>query len=100
MVLRPGEAVIEVWVRPSGASHEALARLTLRRDGKVFIQARAGMGCCRPEIARRVDIDQVLDPKAGDFSALAKSAVWKQPANVEIFRPGEVAAGLPEGRGL
>lgn len=92
MVLRPGEAVIEVWVRPSGASHEAIARLTLRRDGKVFIQARAGMGCCRPEIARRVDIDAVVEAKTEVYRALAKSPVWAQPAEVEVVRPGVVTS--------
>lgn len=91
MVLRPGEAVIEVWVRPTGASHEAIARLTLRRDGKVFIQARAGMGCCRPDIARRIDIDQVVETKAADYKALAKSPVWAQPRDVEVFRPSTVS---------
>ncbi|MDB5452539.1 MAG: hypothetical protein JWO33_1117 [Caulobacteraceae bacterium] len=91
MVLRPGEAVIEVWVRPTGASHEALARLTLRRDGKVFIQARAGMGCCRPDIARRIDIDQVVETKGVDYKALAKSPVWAQPRDVEVFRPDAVS---------
>ncbi|MGH1557150.1 hypothetical protein ACRAWD_03680 [Caulobacter segnis] len=29
-------------------------RVTLRRDGRAFVQARAGLGCCTPEIGRRV----------------------------------------------
>lgn len=91
MVLRPGEAVIEVWVRPTGASHEEIARLTLRSDGKVFIQARAGMGCCQPAIARRVDIDQVVEGPDAPFRALPKSAVWSQPRDVEVVRPNVVA---------
>jgi hypothetical protein len=99
MVLRPGEVVIEVWVRPTGGSHEAIARLTVRRDNKVFIQARAGMGCCRPDIARRVDIDQVVKADAGPLKALAKSPVWSQPREIDISRPNVAAPVCVRGAG-
>lgn len=87
LVMRPGEVVIEVWMRPSGASQEAISRVTVRRDNKVFVQARAGMGCCRPEIARRVDIDQMPDIDPAPFKALAKSPVWREPKEVEVEHP-------------
>ncbi|HET9159361.1 MAG TPA: hypothetical protein VFN88_02010, partial [Caulobacteraceae bacterium] len=98
MVLRPGEAVFEVWVRPTGASHEAIARLTLRRDGKVFIQARAGIGCCRPEIARRVDIDAVVEQAdVNGLKTLARSPLWRQPVEVEVANPHEVTPVCAKG---
>jgi hypothetical protein len=99
MVLRPGEAVFEVWVRPTGGSHEAIARLTVRRDNKVFIQARAGMGCCRPDIARRVDIDQLIKADAAPLKALAKSPLWSQPREIEIARPNVAAPICVKGAG-
>lgn len=99
MVLRPGEVVIEVWVRPSGAPQEAIARVTVRQDGNVFLQARAGVGCCRPEIGRRVDIDQKLDGDGAVFKTLAKSALWNQPVNVTVDVPGVAQAVCVKGAG-
>lgn len=99
MVLRPGEVVIEVWVRPSGGAIEAISRLTVRRDGRVFLQARAGQGCCRPEIARRVDIDQTLDVDPQSYRPLAKSPVWSQPEDVEVEREGVLSAVCVKGSG-
>ncbi|CAN5141175.1 hypothetical protein BH11PSE2_BH11PSE2_09850 [soil metagenome] len=92
MVLRPGEVVLEVWVRPSGKREEAIVRVSVRRDGNVFVQARAGIGCCQPEIARRVDIDEKAELDGAAFKALAKSPVWRQPREVTIERPGEARA--------
>ena len=51
---------LEVWVRPSRGVRQAVIRITLRRDGRAFVQARAGLGCCAPQIDRRVDIDTEL----------------------------------------
>jgi hypothetical protein len=88
-LVRGGEAVIEAWVRPSGGVRQAVIRVTVRRDGRSFVQARAGFGCCRPEILRRVDIDQELPAGAGEpFLALAQDAVWSQPAEVIAAEKG------------
>lgn len=91
MVLREGETVIEVWARLPEDSRQAVARVTLRRDGDVFIQARAGLGCCLPEIGRRVDIDQKVEqPDRELLRRLARDAVWDQPKEVRIEGPAEV----------
>ncbi|MGH6999722.1 MAG: hypothetical protein ACREEO_16120, partial [Phenylobacterium sp.] len=56
-VLRSGELIIEVAVRPATSARQTLVRATVRRDGRAFVQARAGLGCCEPGIARRVGFD-------------------------------------------
>jgi len=88
-LVRSGEAVIEAWVRPSGSVRQAVIRIIVRRDGRAFVQGRAGFGCCRPEILRRVDIDQELAAGAGEpFLALAQDAVWSQPKEVVAAEKG------------
>lgn len=91
MVLREGEVVIEVWARLPEDSRQAIVRITLRRDGDVFLQARAGLGCCLPEIGRRVDIDQKLEQADRELlRRLARDTVWDQPRNVQIERPDDI----------
>lgn len=91
-LVRGREAIIEAWVRPSGDVRQAVIRITVRSDGRAFVQARAGLGCCRAEIARRVDIDQELPAGSGDaFLDLAKSEVWSQPEEVIAAEKGEQA---------
>ena len=91
-LVRDGEAIIEVWVRPSGSVRQAVIRVIVRRDGRAFVQARAGFGCCRPEILRRVDIDQEMAAGAGaPFLALAQDTVWSQPEEVIAMDPGDGA---------
>ena len=88
-LVRSGEAVIEAWVRPSASVRQAVIRIIVRRDGRAFVQGRAGFGCCRPEILRRVDIDQELAAGAGEpFLALAQDAVWSQPKEVVAAEKG------------
>jgi len=90
-LVRTGDAVLEAWVRPSGSVRQAIIRITLRRDGRSFVQARAGIACCKPEIIKRVDIDEEMPPGAGvPFEALAGDALWNQPAEV---RPQERGSG-------
>lgn len=112
-LVRGGEAILELWVRPSGSVRQAVIRIIVRRDGKTFVQARAGFGCCRAEILRRVDINERLwpppppptpapgpdgvipaapppptgpDPRDG-FLALAQDKLWSQPAEVQLVDP-------------
>ncbi len=82
-LVREGEAVVEIWVRPSGSVRQAVVRITVRRDGRAFVQARAGLGCCRPEILRRVDVDQELPAGSAEpLLALVKDPAWAAPEDV------------------
>ncbi|MET0336245.1 MAG: hypothetical protein ABW063_00640, partial [Caulobacter sp.] len=56
-VLERGELIVELWRRPSLSVRQAVVRVTVRRDGRAFVQARAGLGCCSAEIGRRVDVN-------------------------------------------
>lgn len=90
-LVRTGDAVLEAWVRPSGSVRQAIIRITVRRDGRSFVQARAGLACCRPEIIKRVGIDEEMLPGAGAaFEVLATDALWNQPTEV---RPQERGSG-------
>jgi hypothetical protein len=79
-LVRRGEAVLEVWARPSRGVRQAVIRITLRRDGKAFVQARAGLGCCEPAIARRIAFDEALSPeKAAAVRAVLDDPMWRAP---------------------
>ncbi|WP_369058881.1 hypothetical protein ABOZ73_14665 [Caulobacter sp. 73W] len=83
-ILEPGEVIIEFWRRPALRVRQVVARITVRRDGKAFIQARAGLGCCAPEIARRVDINARL-PSSEPFRELATLPTWDTPSRVAVL---------------
>jgi len=88
-VLKPGELILEVWVRPSGSVRQTVARVTLRQDGKAFVQARAGLACCTPEIGRRVGFDAELPSAAGAHLArLQDDPLWSQPRDVRVVEGG------------
>ncbi len=42
-LIKPGELVLEVWARPATGVRQAVVRVTVRRDGRAFVQARAGL---------------------------------------------------------
>jgi hypothetical protein len=85
LTLRRTEAIYEVWYRPSTTVRQAVVRVTLRGDGRAFVQARAGLGCCTPEIARRVDIDAELPAEARQrLLRLRQDPLWTQPRNVVV----------------
>uniref|UniRef100_B0T4V4 Uncharacterized protein n=1 Tax=Caulobacter sp. (strain K31) TaxID=366602 RepID=B0T4V4_CAUSK len=84
-LIKRGELVLEVWARPATGVRQAVIRVTLRRDGRAFVQARAGLGCCTPEIGRRVDIDAELPPQQiAPLKALAEDPLWGQPRSVVV----------------
>lgn len=88
-LVRNGEAIVEAWVRPSGSVRQAVIRVIVRRDGRAFVQARAGFGCCRAEILRRIGIDQEMAAGSGEpFLALAQDPVWSQPKEVIAAEKG------------
>ncbi|WP_419254804.1 hypothetical protein ACN2C6_05045 [Caulobacter sp. ErkDOM-YI] len=84
-LVRPGEMILEVWARPSRGVRQAVIRVTTRRDGRAFVQARAGLGCCTPEIDRRVDINAELpSEQIPALKALSGDAMWSQPRDVTV----------------
>ncbi|HEX8569646.1 MAG TPA: hypothetical protein VF699_06955 [Caulobacteraceae bacterium] len=93
--LRRGEAVFETWYRPTDSSRQAVVRVIVRSDGRAFVQARAGRGCCAPDITRRVDINEELGPETRKaFLALMESPVWRQPRHVVISEGGDTVDPL------
>ena len=94
-VLRKGEVIVEAWARPARGVRQAVIRVTLRRDGRAFVQARAGLGCCTPEIGRRVDIDAELgEPQIAPLKALAADPAWSQPRSVIVDYGGGAVSAL------
>jgi len=94
-VLRSGEAIFEVWVRPSLSVRQTVARITLRQDGKAFVQVRAGLACCTPEIGRRVGFDDELP--AGSAQRLARlkdDPLWSAPRDVRVVEGGGAADAI------
>ena len=94
-VLKRGDLILEVWARPARGVRQAVVRITLRRDGRAFVQARAGLGCCTPEIGRRVDINAEL--AAGQIAplrALEAEPAWGQPRSVTVDYGGGAVSAL------
>lgn len=88
-ILKPGEAILEVWVRPSLAVRQTVVRVTVRQDGKAFVQARAGLACCAPEIGRRVGFDAELPHGAAErLARLRDDPLWSQPRDVRVVEGG------------
>jgi len=84
-LIKPGELVLEVWARPATGVRQAVVRVTVRRDGRAFVQARAGLGCCTPEIGRRVDIDaELATQQIAPLKALVGAPMWGQPRSVVV----------------
>jgi hypothetical protein len=84
-LIKRGELVLEVWARPATGVRQAVVRVTVRRDGRAFVQARAGLGCCTPEIGRRVDIDaELATQQIPPLKALIGAPLWSQPRSVIV----------------
>ena len=84
-ILRGGEAIFEVAARPSASARQTLIRVTVRRDGKAFVQARAGLGCCEAGVARRVGFDVEAPPgAAARMLALRDDPLWAAPREVDV----------------
>lgn len=98
-LVRRGEMILEVWARPARGVRQAVIRVTLRRDGRAFVQARAGLGCCTPQIDRRVDINAELpSERIPALKALAGHAMWSQPRDVTVdYGGGGVSAVCLDG---
>ena len=94
-IVRKGELILEVWIRPARGVRQAVVRVTLRRDGRAFVQARAGLGCCTPEIGRRVDIDAELGaPQVAALKTVTADPAWSQPRSVIVDYGGGAVSAL------
>ena len=94
-IVRRGEFVLEAWIHPARGVRQAVIRVTRRRDGRAFVQARAGLGCCTPEIGRRVDIDaELAEPQVALLGAVLADPAWSQPRAVIVDYGGGAAAAL------
>ena len=89
-LVRRGDAVVEMWARPAETVRQAVVRVTLRDDGRAFVQGRAGFGCCEPEISRLVRFDEELAPeRAAAVRAIVEDPLWNQPGAAEITQDGQ-----------
>lgn len=94
-VLKRGELILEVWARPARGVRQAVVRVTLRRDGRAFVQARAGLGCCTPEIGRRVDINaELADVQIAPLKLVPGDPAWGQPRSVIVDYGGGAVSAL------
>jgi hypothetical protein len=94
-IVKRGELILEVWARPARGVRQAVVRVTLRRDGRAFVQARAGLGCCTPEIGRRVDINaELADVQIAPLRALPADPAWSQPRAVIVDYGGGAVSAL------
>lgn len=84
-LVRGGEMVLEVWVRPSTSVRQSVVRLTVRGDGDAFVQGRAGLACCEAVIGRRMGFDTKLPSgSAPRFLALRSLPLWRSPRDVRV----------------
>ncbi|HEV2530660.1 hypothetical protein [Phenylobacterium sp.] len=93
-VLYPGEMILEVWVRPANSVRQSVARVIVRRDGRAFVQGRAGLACCEAQIGRRIGFDAELPPgSAQTFLGLREHPMWSTPRMVQV-KEADAAEGL------
>lgn len=94
-ILRGDEMILEAWIRPSGDVRQMVSRVVVRRDGRAFVQARAGLACCQPGIARRVDIDAELpEGAAAQLLALRSHGMWSAPRDVRVTEAEDTADAI------
>jgi len=88
-VLYPGEMILEAWVRPATSVRQSVARVIVRRDGRAFVQGRAGFACCEAEITRRIGFDAELPAGSAEkFLALRNHPMWASPRLVLVKETG------------
>ncbi|HRD28547.1 MAG TPA: hypothetical protein PLO65_09635 [Caulobacter sp.] len=94
-LVRRGDLVLEIWARPTGGVRQAVIRVTVRGDGKAFVQGRAGLGCCTPRIGRLVAFDEPLPAdRIAAFRTLVDHPMWSQPRLTEVEEPDGSASPL------
>jgi hypothetical protein len=71
---------------------QSVIRITVRRDGKTFVQARAGFACCEPGIARRMGFDAELPAgRAPALLALRADPLWSAARDVRVSEGPDIA---------
>jgi hypothetical protein len=91
-LLRGQEMILEVWVRPARTVRQSVIRLTVRRDGKAFVQARAGFACCEAGIARRMGFDaEAPVGEAQALLALRADPLWSAPRDVRVSEGPDIS---------
>jgi len=94
-LLRGGEMILEVWVRPSLTVRQSVVRITVRGDGKAFVQGRAGLACCEAGIARRMGFDAELPAgQAQVFERLKADPLWSAPRSVKVSEGPDISEGV------
>jgi hypothetical protein len=94
-LVRGDEMILEVWVRPARSVRQSVVRVTVRHDGKAFVQGRAGLACCEAGIARRMGFDAELPPgQAQVFRALKANPLWAAPRDVKVSEGADIAEGV------
>ncbi|MEW5687448.1 MAG: hypothetical protein AB1942_21230 [Pseudomonadota bacterium] len=97
-LVRGDEAILEVWTRPSNSVRQTVTRVTVRGDGRAFVQGRAGLACCEAVIGRRMGFDDILaEGAATRFRALTALPLWRSPRDVRVEEPGLADAVCLEG---
>ncbi len=91
-IVRGDEMVLELWVRPARSVRQSVVRIIVRRDGKTFVEGRAGLACCEAAISRRMGFDAELPPGSGAaFQALRTHPLWFAPREVRVAEGGGAA---------
>lgn len=92
-LVRGEEMVLELWTRPANSVRQTVTRVTVRGDGDVFVQSRAGLACCEAGIGRRMGFDAKLPAgSAARFLALRTLPLWRSPRDVRVVEPGAADA--------
>lgn len=94
-IVRGDEMVLEVWIRPARTVRQSVIRIVVRRDGKAFVEGRAGLACCEAGIIRRMGFDAELPPGSSSaFQALRDDPIWKAPRDVRVAEGGGLAEAV------
>lgn len=97
-LLRGDEMILELWTRPANSVRQSVTRITVRSDGDVFVQGRAGLACCEAVIGRRMGFDDKLpEGSAPRFLALRDLPLWRSPRDVRVVEPDAADALCLEG---
>lgn len=97
-LIRGDEMILEVWTRPTATVRQTVTRVSVRGDGRTFVQGRAGFACCEAGIGRRLGFDRELPAGSGDkFRALREHWVWTSPRDVRVAEAGAAEAVCVEG---
>ncbi|MGZ6020599.1 MAG: hypothetical protein ACXWKO_18185 [Phenylobacterium sp.] len=91
-LLRGQEMILEVWVRPARTVRQSVIRITVRRDGKVFVQGRAGFACCEAGISRRMGFDaEAPATRRAALLALKSDPLWAAPRDVRVSEGPDIS---------